>query len=75
MSVVQSIRKVGEGKIWKRKNKFQERDFIEIGPHGQHQLSNKKESSKLVHPVATSEITNLKIMYFFELRGFQFEKI
>ncbi|GBP27589.1 hypothetical protein EVAR_102841_1 [Eumeta japonica] len=28
---------------------------IEMGPHGKHQLSNKKESSKSVHPVESSE--------------------
>lgn len=32
---------------------------FEMDPHGKHQLSNKKLSSKSVHPVDISEVTNI----------------
>ena len=31
-----------------------------MGPHGKHQLSNKRELSESVHPVESSEVTNIK---------------
>lgn len=41
-----------------RKIQLQKLAQIEMGPHGNHQLSNK--SSKSVHPFESSELTNLK---------------
>lgn len=43
-----------------KKKSFQELDHIVIRPHGQNQLSNKKESSKSVYPVEISELINIK---------------
>lgn len=34
-------------------------DQIEMGPHGKHQLLNKKESSKSLYQVESSEKTNI----------------
>ena len=50
------------GDKWINHFSLSEMDQIKIGPHGKHQLSNKKESSRSVHPVKSSEVTNIKIL-------------
>ena len=35
-------------------------DQIKMEPHGKHKLSNKKESSKSIYPIKSSEVTNIK---------------